>query len=307
MPYPQIPFSYSYLIEGGSGDIHIVDTGLETDANWRALVAAVDEMGYSIAAVASVMLTHVHADHSGLAARIRAETGATVGMHIADLRAMQENRTLIDGASILALLVEWSVPPEYREEIRLAAAWPVAEGQDFIVDRVLTGGEVLQVGDRALRVLQTPGHTAGHLALVEDEAGLVFTGDHLLPVTNPGIGLGSRSAGDDPVGDYLASLAAVAALGDYEACPGHEFRFSGLAERCAQVETHHRERAEQVALLLDASPHRSVWEIASRLEWTQGWENLRGPRVMSALAQTAMHVDRVRRSTCIEGSCQVTD
>lgn len=47
-------------------------------------------------------------------------------------------------------------------------------------DDVLAEGDVVKVGSHALRVLATPGHTAGCISLVLDDDAAVFTGDALL-------------------------------------------------------------------------------------------------------------------------------
>ena len=46
-----------------------------------------------------------------------------------------------------------------------------------IVDRELVDGEVLDFGDVVLKVIHTPGHTPGHIALFEPKAGILFSGD----------------------------------------------------------------------------------------------------------------------------------
>jgi glyoxylase-like metal-dependent hydrolase (beta-lactamase superfamily II) len=57
--------------------------------------------------------------------------------------------------------------------------------------RVLGDGQVLSLGDRSLRALDTPGHASHHLAIVDETSGVVFTGDALgihvpnLPVLRP--------------------------------------------------------------------------------------------------------------------------
>jgi hypothetical protein len=36
-----------------------------------------------------------------------------------------------------------------------------------------------------------------------------------------------------------------------------------------------------------------VWQVATGLSWTAGWENLRGFHLLSALSQTALHKDLI--------------
>ena len=134
-----------------------------------------------------------------------------------------------------------------------------------------------------------PGHTPGHLCLHDEDAGLLFTGDHVLPTINSGLGLGGPTA-SNPIADYLAGLRRVSALGGL-ALPGHEHPFTGLPERCDALAEHHLRRAREVA----AHPGGTVWDVARTLTWTGGWEGLRGFTLLSALSQTALHRDFVAR------------
>lgn len=57
---------------------------------------------------------------------------------------------------------------------------------------------------------------------------------------------------------------------------------------------HHLRRAREVRSALERDPDATVWEIASGLTWTGGWDGLAGFTLASALAQTAMHRAYVR-------------
>jgi len=281
---------FAYLVDGGAGDLHLVDAGVDDDENWTLLSAAARALGRDVADIGSVTVTHAHPDHLGLAARVRAASGAVVRMHAEDARAMRSRASLLPADLLEPALDRWGVPVARRDELRAPASRPVSAGATVEVDEALAGGETIRAGRRSWRVLHTPGHTRGHVCVIDDEAGLVFTGDHVLPSVNPGIGLGGRVAGDDPLGDYLASLELVAALDDHEACPGHERRFRGLADRCRELARHQGRRTEEVREALDEAPGASVWETASRIAWTGGWVGLRGGTLLSALAQTAMRM-----------------
>jgi glyoxylase-like metal-dependent hydrolase (beta-lactamase superfamily II) len=157
-------------------------------------------------------------------------------------------------------------------------------------DVLVSDGDILDIPGRVVQVVHTPGHTAGHICLVDPDARLVFTGDHVLPTVNPGLGLGGATT-TNPIVDYLTSLGRIAAFDDFEVGPGHEYVFRGLAARCSELREHHLRRSREVAAALAADPLLSVSGIASRLTWTDGWENLEGSRLESAIAQTAMHRD----------------
>src|SRR5216683_2710301 len=59
--------------------VHI-DPGWDTDAGWNALAEGLKAAGASSADVTGIVVTHIHPDHHGLSARLRAASGAWVAM-----------------------------------------------------------------------------------------------------------------------------------------------------------------------------------------------------------------------------------
>jgi glyoxylase-like metal-dependent hydrolase (beta-lactamase superfamily II) len=282
MPAGMLPYSLAYLIEDDRGRLHVVDPGSPTDEAIGTLRSAVDALGRTPAEVVGIILTHLHADHAGGAAALHEATGAPLQIHEREAEAA----SALDRGVPAPDLETWGVPADQQAELRAAATAPVAPRLPS-PDRTLTDGDLLDVPGRRLRALWTPGHTPGHLCLHDEDAGLVFTGDHVLPTINSGLGLGGPTA-TNPIADYLAGLRRIGALGG-RALPGHEQPFTGLAERCAELAEHHLRRAREVA----AHPRGTVWDVARDLTWTGGWDALRGFTLLSALSQTALHRDFV--------------
>lgn len=275
-----VPYTLAYALLDDRGDAHLVDTGWASDDNWRRLAEGLATLGRRIEDVASVTITHLHADHLGLAERVRAASGASLAMHRVEQEAVRAGTDPVDRSE------EWGVPAPRRAELRTGVQHPRAEA-----DVLLEHGDRLQIGGRELTVLHTPGHTTGHIC-VRDATGLLFTGDHVLPTVFPGLGLGADD-GSNPVAAYHASLELVLPFADDEVLPAHGYRFDGLQERVRETAQHHRERTAEVARVLEREPGLSVWELASRLTWTLGWDGLRGGNLRSALAQTAWHRELV--------------
>ncbi len=291
MPIVQPHFTLSYLVRDDDGGIHLVDPGWDSDENWQRLVDALEEVGSATEQVRSVVVTHLHPDHLGMAERVREKTGARVALHRVEQEGIHELRQGESPESASARFTQWGAPLDVHGELVEAAnrrnAW-----KPFTADLLLDDGDVLDIPGWELEVLHTPGHTTGHLALVDASKKLLLTGDLLLPSQFPGIGLGGTSI-TNPIDDYLASIHRIAEFGNYEVLPGHGYRFTGLSERCAVTAAHHDQRTGEVRTALTARPESTVWEIAAGLTWTAGWENLRGLELLSALAQTDTHLDRV--------------
>jgi glyoxylase-like metal-dependent hydrolase (beta-lactamase superfamily II) len=289
MPTGHIPYSLCYLLLDSKGGVHIVDPGWDTDDNWAALVEALRAVGREPGDLRSAIVTHLHPDHLGMAERVRRETGARVILHRAEQAVLEHGwaREPLDDQ-----LEEWGVPSARHAEMGEVLA--LSDGySEFHANDVVDDGERLDIPGFDLIAMHTPGHTSGHLSLRDDARGLLYTGDHLLPSIFSGLGLGGETE-TNPIADYLTALDRVAGYPDYEVLPGHGYRFTGVTDRANIVAEHHLKRSREVAAVLAEGGAPTVWELASRLTWTAGWQNLSGFFLASALAQTAMHRDYVQ-------------
>jgi glyoxylase-like metal-dependent hydrolase (beta-lactamase superfamily II) len=307
--------SFSYLVEGSDGTLALIDPGWPSPDAVDRLDAALRSIDHSLDDVALIVATHLHVDHLGAADAVRRATGARLAMHPAEHHALATRSA--DALAADADIVRWQVPAEAQEA--LVASW--GSGRllvDVVPDLQLDDGDELPIAGRRLRAVHTPGHTSGHLCVVEPEQRLLFSGDHVLPTINPGIGLGGRTAAN-PVDDVLASLARVAALDRpgadaLEVCPGHEYRFTGLAERAEALVAHREERTRDAVAALDGSLEDgavigagaatgvragspSVWQVAEAMTgWRGGLRSMTGLPLASALAQTEWHLRAAGRA-----------
>lgn len=277
-----MPSSLAYLLID-DGAVDIVDPGLPGPESERAIGDALALAGLGLGDVRSIVATHLHPDHLGGAERLRARTGAPVVLHATEAAAAQDPPS---GVLTPDVVDDWGVPTERRDEVL---------GLRGLSARIPHADRRVAEGDRVGRweVLSTPGHTSGSLCLLDADRGRLMTGDELLPTMFAGIGLGGPHVGN-PVAEHLASLERLAALGDLEVLPGHGYRFRGLAERATETRAHHQRRTDEVAAVLADEPDGTIYDVARRLSWTQGWDALAGYVLVSALRQTAWHAERVR-------------
>src|SRR5437764_13765725 len=101
-------------------------------------------------------------------------------------------------------------------QLPIAATAQTAELLDFRVNRVLRDGEKLDVGPRGWKCLHLPGHTRGHLCLIEEGSGAVVAGDLVA-----GIGTVVVDPPEGDMLDYLASLRRLLQLGPGVIYPAH--------------------------------------------------------------------------------------
>jgi len=157
----------------------------------RAIQAALRRHGLTLVAI---LATHAHFDHLLAAGPLQEATGARLYLHPAD-------RPLLARMQVTALA--WLG--------RNAGAPP------RLVDD-LVAGEAIQVGDVALEVRPTPGHSPGGVTFVDHVGRRAFTGDALFA--------GSVGRHDLPGGDFEELLASIRAQilslpDDYAVLPGH--------------------------------------------------------------------------------------
>jgi glyoxylase-like metal-dependent hydrolase (beta-lactamase superfamily II) len=284
MPGGFLQYALSVVHIGGRRDVTVLDPGWDTDEAVERLDRFLYRFGRSVSAVRTVIATHAHPDHIGLAERLQELSGATLVWGRREQEAMD---AVPFGAAVV--LRRWGLPDDALRRLYAQLTGHEAPQPVPVADRLLDPDDIVEVGPYRWRAVLTPGHTPGHLCFADDENRILYSGDQILPTVFPGIGL-SSDPGDDPVGDYLDSLQRLEPFDEYEVVPGHGYRFRGLAVRRHASARHVLRRSGEVAALSAAAPDASIWETASQLTWTGGWAEIsRSSTLFSALRQTEMY------------------
>ncbi|WP_142060190.1 MBL fold metallo-hydrolase [Pseudarthrobacter sp. B4EP4b] len=290
VPFPGNPMRYtlSYLITGSGGAI-IVDPGWRSETGLNHLGNGLHLAGIKAASVTGIVLTHYHPDHIGLAADVVRASGAWVALGKNEARPFLTDDSSDRRTARQTRLEHWGVPAAVRNQILDRAD---ISRQFEILSNVglsLGDGDRIPLDGRNIEVIETPGHTRGHICLHEAESGTFFSGDHVLPRISPHISLEPGQSAN-PLKDYFGSLDKITPYAAAEVLPGHEYRFRGLQHRTQQLHLHHEERAAEIQRVFDRHSPRTVWETARHLTWSRGWESLHGYALNFALAETAAHL-----------------
>ncbi|WP_311172439.1 MBL fold metallo-hydrolase [Halobellus ordinarius] len=140
----------------------LVDTG--TGQNRELVFDALDEVGIDREAVQHILPTHVHLDHAGGAGYVAAACpNATVRTHEIGVPHLVDPDRLVAGTKD-AVGEQWEfyADPEPVPEDRI-------EG--------LADGDEIDLGDRTLSVIHTPGHAPHQTVFLDSGDDLLFTGD----------------------------------------------------------------------------------------------------------------------------------
>jgi glyoxylase-like metal-dependent hydrolase (beta-lactamase superfamily II) len=194
-----------YILVDSDG-LTIIDTGLPRSE--RKILADVASLGRSAHDVKRILLTHSDLDHVGGLAALHKLTGArTYASRIeADaIAAGKSSRQInISGFSVRRLM--------------FTLLRPFMKAAIFQVDEILIDGQILPVLG-GLRVIDTSGHTPGHISLFAPAVHVLFCGDSL--VTDESGIHGSRPGLTWDDAKAREAERKQAALGAHIVCSGH--------------------------------------------------------------------------------------
>jgi glyoxylase-like metal-dependent hydrolase (beta-lactamase superfamily II) len=220
-----------YVVKEGDA-LTAVDAGLPGFGD--TLEADLRAHGLEPRRVEAVVLTHSDGDHTGLASRFR-DAGARVLIHEADAAALAEPGPKSGDAAPVKLVGQLWRPALWRFMGHMARRGG-AHPPSVEPDATFADGEVLDVPGRP-HVLHTPGHTAGHSALLFGDRRVLFVGDSIC-TWNPFTGIRTpqlmpRAFNEDNRA-CLTSLDAIAGADAAVLLPGHGEPWHGAPVVAAQ-------------------------------------------------------------------------
>lgn len=146
-----------YVVVGGARAA-LIDTGM-----------GIGDLASEVAEITAlpiiVLNTHYHWDHVGANSQFQ-----SVWIHGEELELVRTSPDVSDlreamSSQLAQKILPSGIRPESFEIL------PAPEVQSVSDD------QVIDLGDRTLRVLHTPGHSPGHICLLEEGAGILFSGD----------------------------------------------------------------------------------------------------------------------------------
>jgi glyoxylase-like metal-dependent hydrolase (beta-lactamase superfamily II) len=229
-PYPP---NVHLVVDGQEGAL--IDAGFPGD---ESISKRLEMLGqFANLKLRYIVITHHHFDHASGASRLREATGARIVMH-------KDEAPLLQRAASDELPAGVELPPEAREWRERTAQWR-KEAAKAAPDELVSDGDALRVGGLTLRMVHTPGHTAGHLSPFLEEGRVLFAGDNVL-------GMGTTVVPPPPHGDmaqYVESLRKMQSLGAELMCCGHGPVVKEPDRKLQELIDHRHEREEQILSL----------------------------------------------------------
>jgi glyoxylase-like metal-dependent hydrolase (beta-lactamase superfamily II) len=221
------PFTFkgtgTYVV--GNGDVAVIDPGPDLAEHVDALLA-----GLSGEQVTHILITHTHRDHSPAARALQSATGAPTygfGPHAGGKRG----------------------DPAVEE----GGDW------DFVPDVALRDGDKVGGNGWTFEAVHTPGHTSNHLCFALADAGVLFSGDHVMGWSTSVI-----APPDGDMAAYMASLDKLLSRRDAVYWPTHGPAITEPHEHVRAFIAHRREREAGILDCLRAGVER-VDAIVERL------------------------------------------
>ncbi len=287
LPFKSPPWVNTYIVETDDG-LLLIDCGTDWDEGREALRRGFHALGLDESAVHTLLVSHLHPDHVGMASRLVRELGCRFVMH-------ERAATLVDryndtpgyAARLTDLAHTHGVP-----ESVVAAATRVHRPEYMPIidppDHLVADGDELDLGaGRFLAVVHTPGHEPAHICLRDSRTGIFFSGDHILPRISPVI-MYEQDIGD-PLGDYMASLRRLIDMGIGVTYPAHGTLIDQGDERARQILLHHDRRLRDMVDLVDVAD-TTAWRVM-----TQSFRpNLDPVSSRLAFLETVSHLEHLR-------------
>ena len=268
LPFP-VKFVSNYLIKIDEDTNILIDAGFNF-SNWRkTFFAALKTINISPKDIDYCLVTHEHIEHIGLLQKLKElNPNIQIVMH----EITHEN-------------IQWQTDVNNRQEIKNSAKdlakemvqYGMSETQgkrvvDFFMiwtkllpyqkpDKIVKDLDEISCGTRDLQIIWTPGHSLGHMCILDKKNQHLFSGDHILSRITPHVGIFTRSPRlkeiiefDNMLDLFLKSLEKVNKLNTKIIFPGHQEIIYDVSDRISAMKEHHQKRLKEVLEVIRNNP-----------------------------------------------------
>lgn len=295
MPFDALRAVNVYVVRDAGDDDDetlLIDSGWDIPATSAAFRKGLAPLGLEPGDVRRFAITHAHHDHYSAALALQRRLGCEVAVGRGERPSIEAYPQRYFDAS--AEIVVRGGAPELAATYRRARRAECADDTSAwgLPDWWLDDGQRLDVGSRQIEVRATPGHTRGHVVFRDVAAGLLFSGDHVLPHITPSIGY-EAAPEPMPLRSYLDSLRIIRDLPDALLLPAHGPVTASAHTRVHELLVHHDDRLVAMHGRVIAGD-ATAFEVASALPWTRRGRSFAGLELQHralAVMETMAHLD----------------
>lgn len=294
LPFPSPRWVNVYLIESDEGTL-MIDCGVDWEPGHTALLHGMEALGIDRGSVHTLVVSHLHPDHVGMAPRLQREWGVRLVMHRAAATLYHRYNDTPGLADRTRRLAErHGVPDDLRPAFsdlgERPGFMPLLDPPDAVVD----DGDLIPLGGgRRLEVLHTPGHERAHICLRDSLTGVLFSGDHVLPRITPVVMYDEEVT--DTLGDYLDSLGRLVRLDAGLTYPAHGVIVEHGSRRAEQIVVHHERRLSGMADVVEVAP-ATAWTVMGAV-----YRPLTTPiEQRLGLRETVAHLEHLRLAGAVD-------
>lgn len=247
-----------YIIEGKP--LTLIDTGVKSSKSIAALSEGLQAIGYAIEDIERILITHGHVDHIGLASHIFDVRNGdlSVFMHELDAPRLIDWNGYIEERmySYMRIAKECGAPIQGTpmDSQRSLADYFLRFGDSVESTATLQDNQILSSGIGDLKCIWVPGHSLGSLCYACEDAGILFSGDHILSdiSSNPSLDF-DGSLGVSML-RYFDSLDKMKPYEDFLVFPGHRKQITNLKDRISELKQDYSQKIEHTNEVVNENP-----------------------------------------------------
>lgn len=297
LPKSPLKLLHSYIIRGEYRNL-IIDTGFNDPKSKDDLFRALYELGIDLD-YTDVFLTHFHTDHSGLVCSLLTGKNKVYcsdidGALLNDILSKNKFKYIVNNNLDIS-----STPAERRLDYNNHPAMV------YLMDKVIeytpvAEGDIIDLGEYKLKVIDLPGHTQGLCGLYEENHKILFCGDHILNKITPNIIFWNFE--EDSLQIYKNSLDKVRNMDVKYLYSAHRDMVENHIKRIDEILVHHDKRLKEILNFI-ADGKRTAYEIAKSITWDFGdgdFEKFVVQQVWFAVSEVLSHLEHLRHKRILE-------
>jgi glyoxylase-like metal-dependent hydrolase (beta-lactamase superfamily II) len=287
---PMWPSPANVFVARDSKGLCVVDVGCGGEAAVNRLAAKMNQRGYPLTEIHTIILSHAHPDHAGGIARILKHVQPRIVIHADDAEAIKNPDLLQTSFDVSLYKTYYDTETDVLAMFSDSGCAMSAVPEEYPLHTVKEG-DFLDVGEHSFQVLHTPGHAPGHICLYDQGRKLLLSFDLVGRVPawySPGTG-GATG--------FLASLDKIGGLGIDRILPSHGGPIEDPGEAISRTRDRILRREEKILAELQKGAC-SFRELNALLFKDPAVQMMNGVRITESHLVKLEQEGRIRREGC---------